>query len=101
MGVQNILPLVVLSNETKNFKIHGELTELLTETLVPTRTRTTTSDTYRVLPQWRAGTPFQIWLGGGSCPKDIKFPECLIKNDKVRRRQKFSRYSLENCILTL
>ena len=53
------MPLVVLSNETKNFKIHKELTELLTETLVPTtRTRTTTtttttSDTYRVLPQWR------------------------------------------------
>ena len=55
MGVQNILPLVVLSNETKNFKIHKELTELLTETLVPTTTttRTTTSDTYRVLPQWQ------------------------------------------------
>ena len=56
MGVQNILPLVVLSNETKNFKIYGELTELLTETLVPTTiptspTTPTTRSTYRVLPQ--------------------------------------------------
>ena len=58
MGVQNILPLVVLSNETKNFKIHKELTELLTETLVPTRT--TTRAIHRVLPQGRVALKITV-----------------------------------------
>ena len=37
-GVPNIFPLVVSSNEAKIFKIHRELTKLLTETLVPNKT---------------------------------------------------------------
>ena len=79
MGVQNILPLVVLSNETKNFKIHKELTELLTETLVPTRTRTTTtSDTYRVLPQWRVA--LKIFEKIVESQKNLGIS--TIKNDK-------------------